>query len=268
MWSGGAINFGSRDATSRRAKLTLSSSGLSAGADVKLGDTLVVGAGGGIGHQRTRIGQDRANRLTADNWVAALYGSFTPSDGAFIDGVLGYGEVDMVTRRIATGGATAAGQRDGTMTFGSLGAGIDRLAGRLRYSAYVRAEYLNARLDRYVETGAGVYNLAFDKRTLRSFTSVLGGRAALGLGTVSPRGRFEWRHDFNAAGAQRLDYADLGGPFAYRIAGDGWLRDEFEAELGLGFDLGYGWSAGLDVGARVGQGSRVGTVKATVTGKF
>jgi outer membrane autotransporter protein len=241
---------------------------LSAGADVKLSESLIVGAGGGIGHQRTRNGDNRSNRLVADNWVGALYGSFSPSDGAFIDGVLGYGELDMDTRRIAFGGATALGSRDGTMTFGSLGAGIDRLAGRLRYSAYLRAEYLNARLDRYIESGAGAFNLAFDKRTLDSFTSVLGGRIALGTGAFIPRGRFEWRHDFASTGAQRLDYADLGGPFAYRIAGDGWLRDEFEAEVGLGFDFANGWNAGLDLGARLGQGSRVGTVKATISGKF
>ncbi len=44
-WSGGAVSLGTRDQTRRRAKLSVTTAGLSAGVDVKLGDGITVGAG-------------------------------------------------------------------------------------------------------------------------------------------------------------------------------------------------------------------------------
>ncbi|MFZ8366182.1 autotransporter domain-containing protein, partial [Staphylococcus aureus] len=77
------------------------------GADLKLSDDLTVGAGGGVGEERTRVGTADAGHLTADTWVGAAYGSFRPMPGAFIDGVLGYGDLSFNTRRAALGGSLA-----------------------------------------------------------------------------------------------------------------------------------------------------------------
>ncbi len=268
IWSGGAISVGTRDATTRRTKLSISSSGLSAGADLKLSDDLTVGAGGGGGEERTRVGTADAGHLTADTWVGAAYGSFRPTPGAFIDGVLGYGDLSFNTRRAALGGSLAVGHRNGSMLFGSLSAGIDQSTGRLSYSLYGRAEYLNAKLRAYAETGAGVYSLTFDPRTLESLTSVAGGRATLHLGAFAPRARFEWRHEFNQASPQLLDYADLGGPSQYSITNNDWLRDEVQFEIGLGINPGDGWTTGIDLGGRGGPGSRSMTVRVSATKKF
>ncbi|WP_010407372.1 autotransporter domain-containing protein, partial [Sphingomonas echinoides] len=268
IWSGGAISIGTRDATTRRTKLSISSSGLSAGADVKLSDDLTVGAGGGVGEERTRVGTADAGHLTADTWIGAAYGSFRPTPGAFIDGVLGYGNLSFNTRRAALGGSLAVGHRNGSMLFGSLSAGIDQSTGRLSYSLYGRAEYLNAKLRAYAETGAGVYSLTFDPRTLESLTSVAGGRATLHLGAFAPRARFEWRHEFNQASPQLLDYADLGGPSQYSITTNDWLRDELQFEIGLGLNPGDGWTTGIDLGGRGGPGSRSMTLRLSATKKF
>ncbi len=270
IWSGGAITVGSRDAETRRLHLDVTSGGLSAGSDIKLADSLTVGIGGGYGKQRTRIGQGDA-RLDGSNWVGALYGSLTPVPGAFVDGVIGYGGVDFDSVRRAANGATGVGHRDGTMRFGSLAAGLDRQGDRGMISAYGRVEYLSATLDGYRETGAGLYDLAYGRRELDSLSSVLGARGALyrpiDFGVLSPRLRFEWRHEYRGQGSQLLDYADLGG-LTRVVEGDRWLRDEFNLELGVGLETGTGWTLGIDLGGRLGDGSRVGTVRATVGKKF
>src|SRR6185369_12879717 len=117
------------------------------------------------------------------------------------------------TRRTAANGLTAEGDRDGHMTFGALSAGIDRIDGNLRWSAYGRSEWLRGRLDDYAEIGAGRYDLRFEDRNVRSLLGVLGARievlVPLDYGVLSPRARFEWQHEFSDIGAQRLDYADI-----------------------------------------------------------
>ncbi|MEG3163323.1 autotransporter domain-containing protein [Sphingomonas sp. PB2P19] len=270
IWSGGAVTVGSRDATTGRVHLDVTSGGLSAGSDVKLSDSLTIGIGGGYGNQRTRIGNGAA-RLDGDNWVGALYGSLAPVAGAFVDGVIGYGEVGFDSRRRAPNGAVGVGHRDGTMRFGSLAAGLDRQGQNGMISAYGRMEYLSATLDGYRETGAGLYDLAYGRRELDSLSSVLGGRGALyrpiDFGILTPRIRFEWRHEYRGQGSQLLDYADLGG-LTRVVEGDRWLRDEYSLELGVGLETDTGWTFGLDFGGRLGSDSQVGTARATVAKKF
>ncbi|WP_158638038.1 putative Ig domain-containing protein [Sphingomonas ginsenosidivorax] len=270
IWSGGAITVGSRDATTRRVHLDVTSGGLSAGSDIKLADTLTVGIGGGYGSQRTRIGKGDA-RLDGDTWVGALYGSLAPLPGTFVDGVIGYGGVDFDSRRLAANGGIGVGHRDGTMRFGSLAGGLDRQGPGGMVSAYGRVEYLAATLDAYRETGAGLYDLAYGRRTLDSLSSVLGGRGAMyrpiDLGVVSPRLRFEWRHDYRGQGGQWLDYADLGG-LARVVEGDRWPRDEFNLELGIGLQTETDWTFGVDLGGLLANGSRVGTLRGTIGRKF
>ncbi|WP_380787837.1 putative Ig domain-containing protein [Sphingomonas sp. R86521] len=270
IWSGGAITVGSRDATTRRVHLDVTSGGLSAGSDIKLADALTVGIGGGYGSQRTRIG-DGAARLDGDNWVGALYGSLAPIPGAFIDGVIGYGGVDFDSRRLAANGEVGVGHRNGTMRFGSIATGLDRHGPSGMVSAYGRVEYLSATLDGYRETGAGLYNLAYGRRELDSLSSVLGGRGALyraiDFGVISPRARFEWRHEYRGQGGQLLDYADLGG-LTRVVEGDRWLRDEYSLELGIGLQTDTDWTFGIDFGGRLGSDSRVGTARAMIGKKF
>ncbi|MDZ3832818.1 MAG: putative Ig domain-containing protein [Sphingopyxis sp.] len=276
IWSGGAIQIGTRDATSRRSKLRVSSSGLSAGVDVRLSDSLTIGIGGGYGFDRTKVGQNDEGRLDAENWVTALYGSLSPGKGVFIDGVFGMGGLDFETRRRAPNGATARGARDGTMTFASLAAGVDESTDRWRLSSYARIEYMAARLKAYEEAGAGIYDLAFAERKPRSFTSIIGTRGMIAvpsdIGLLTPRARVEWRHEFNRSGAQALDYADIAGTdglgYGYLIRDDNWLRDEIQIEVGIGLEALGGWTFGLDLGGRFGSGTVLGTAKLSASTRF
>ncbi|MBC9034084.1 autotransporter outer membrane beta-barrel domain-containing protein [Sphingomonas sp. JC676] len=263
IWSGGAIQVGICDATSGRARLSMTTSGLSAGADLKLGDGAIFGLGGGYCGQRTNIGEDEQARLTGRSWIGAVYGSARPLDGTFIDGVAGVGGLDFSTRRIAVNSQLATGSRDGMMRFGSLSLGVDHDGEKSVFSAYARAEYIAATLHAFSESGAGLYNLKFSERDLTSFSSVIGFRGSLRIdtsaGILKPRARFEWRHEFENGSSQFLDYADLAG-FAYRIGDTGWLRDSLSPALGIGLETG-GWTLGADLTGQFGEGSRSATLR-------
>ena len=266
-WSGGAVSFGTRDQTRRRAKLSVTTAGLSAGVDVKLADGITLGAGGGYGADRTKIGSD-TGRVDGDSWVGVVYGSIAPADGLFFDGVFGAGRLAFDTRRtIVANGSVGRGHREGSMLFGSLASGYDRTTDRWSLSAYGRADFLSANLDDYAETGGGIYGLAFAKRDVTSLAGILGLRGAVAVGALTPRIRVEWRHEFRDGGVQALDYTGLPG-FGYRIEGDQWLRDAFRVELGGDLRVGNGWRLGTEVGGAFGQGAASAMARVIIGKQF
>jgi len=257
-WMGGAIDIGTRDAITDRSKVTATTSGLSAGADIKLSEGLLVGLGGGYGNDlsRTRTGAQVRGKST----IYAAYASLQPAETAFIDGMIGRGQLDFTTRRFAAAAnATVLGKRSGDYTVAALSLGIDRTNGGLMWSFYGRGEYMGADLDAYSETGADRYNLRFDARNVESLTGTIGGaiqyRRKASFGAITPRVRAEWNHEFADVDAQWLDYADIPGVAIYALQGNGWKREQFQLSLGTRFDILKGrWLFDFEAGLRTGQG--------------
>ena len=272
VWSGGTIDIGTRDATTGRSKVSATTSGISAGVDLHVAKGLTLGIGGGLGHDRSTIAGG-AGKVNSDSQVVAIYGSATPMQGWFVDGMLAHGWLDYSLRRLDEGaGALATADRSGSFSTGALSSGIDRSTGALRWSVYGRAEYLNGRLNRYIEEGAGIYNLRFDDRDLRSVTGALGVRLAwqrpLPFGVLTGRLRTEWLHEFTSGTRQGLDYADVAGPSYYSLLASGWSREQFMVAPGIGLTLSSGWDVGLDVGVRAADGERAATTGVQVRKKF
>jgi large repetitive protein len=271
-WVGGAIDIGTRDRRSDRSKITATTAGLSAGADIKLSDGVLIGLGGGYGDDLSEIGT--AARMRGTSTLFAAYASVQPVGGAFVDGMVGRGWLDFTTRRLAAGTSlTAIGKRDGSYDVAALSLGIDRRSGGLNWSLYGRGEYLGAELGGYAETGADRFNLRFDPREVRSVSGTLGGRIEYGqkvdFGMITPRLRAEWSHEFADVDAQWLDYANIPGEAIYAIGSSGWKREQFQLTLGTRIDLmARGWSFDMETGVRGGQGERSGTVQVRASTKF
>ncbi|MFS2109740.1 IPT/TIG domain-containing protein [Sphingomonas sp. Sphisp140] len=264
-WAGGAIDIGTRDRRTDRSKITATTAGLSAGADIKLSEGVLLGLGGGYGNDLSQIGT--AAQVRGTSTLYAAYASIQPVGGAFIDGMVGRGQLDFTTRRLAAAvNATARGSRDGSYSVAALSVGIDSRSGPLQWSIYGRGEYLDADLDAYVETGAGRYNLRFDAREVSSITGTIGGRLEYrqktSFGSVTPRIRAEWNHEFADLDAQWLDYADIPGTALYGLSANSWKREQLQLSIGTRFDiLSSGWSFDFETGLRAGQGEKSGTLQ-------
>ncbi|MGY2736115.1 autotransporter domain-containing protein [Sphingomonas sp. UYP23] len=270
LWTGGALDIGTRDATTRRSKITATTAGLSGGVDMRIGDAVTLGVGGGYGTDLSEI-NGTAGRVRADTRAIAAYGSALPMQGVFVDGVFGYGALNFSTRRVV-GNGFATGERDGSMWFGALSAGVDRDSGALLWSVYGNLQWLDATLARYVEAGAGRLNLRFDERQVSSLSSVLGGRIGivqkLSFGSVAPQIRGEWQHEFNGSSVQQLDYADILDPSQYGISTIGWRRDVFTLSLGSRWALPSDWGFDLELGLRGAAGETSGRLRGQITKKF
>jgi hypothetical protein len=270
IWSGGQISIGAQDRTTRRSKISVTSGGLSAGADVKLSDSASIGIGGGVGFDDSKIGGQAAS-LKSDSSVIVTYGSLAPVRDMFFDFVVGYGDLGFKTRRAVDGG-TAIGSRDGTMWFGAASAGIDRVEDDLRWSLYGRGEWVDGKLGAYAESGGGIMNLRFDARSVRSLAGVLGARIEvdkeLAIGVFRPRVRLEWSHEFRDSSVQMLDYADIPGDAFYGIRTDGWSRDQYEVGFGGGLYTHSRWIFDFELQLRGAAGERNGRLMVKLAKEF
>ena len=271
-WAGGVITIGARDASTGRAKMKVSSSGLSAGLDLKLAESLTIGVGGGSGQDLVKVGSD-GSKLKSDTSVAAIYASYLPTEGMFLDGVSGLGRFTYDLRRSEAGATNfALAKRDGTAGFASLTGGIDRTTDRLRYSLYSRVSFLTAELGSYVETGVGTLNLAYAERSIQSLVGTLGGKweyqIALRDHLLSPRLRVEAHHEFEETGQQTIRYADwLAGP-AYTVAEAGWAKDRLGIGLGVALAAPEDWRVDLELGGEFGADQAFGMLKLEGAVKF
>ncbi len=270
-WSGGTIEFGTQDLNSGKDKVEVTSSGVSLGADIKLTEGVIVGLGGGFGWDRREA--TGGAKLRGNSSVAIGYASFTPRSDLFVDALFGLGSVDFKTRRPVSGMAgEATAKRGGSLTMGSLAFGIDTGGNKLNWSLYGRAEWLAARLDAYVESGAGTLSLRYDERRIESLGSVLGGRigTSLPMGSVivKPRLRAEWRHEFQDLAIQTLDYANVAGPSTFGIGGINWAADRLETSLGSVFLLPDAWALDLELGLRTDGRGRLGSARIELSKQF
>ncbi|UAL12428.1 autotransporter outer membrane beta-barrel domain-containing protein [Caulobacter segnis] len=272
LWTGGAITVGRRDADTRLAKLTVQTSGVSGGADVRLSQAITVGAGGGYASDVTKLA-DGKGRVDADGWTAATYASVHPASGVFVDAVAGVGRLTFDTRRTtAASSELVSGQRDASLRFGSLTAGYDGAARRATWSLYLRAKALDATLGAYAEHGSDTYALAYDKRRLNSLVGVIGGRIQFdreaGEVRVTPRVRVEYSHEFAAVDPQRIRYADWLDGASYQLVGDAWATDRVTLGVGGGFGFQNGWSLDLDLGVELAKRQSSATARVGAAKRF
>jgi outer membrane autotransporter protein len=238
FWSTGYVSFGSADPTAQRSGIDFNTSGVSAGVDYRLGRNFIAGIGVGYGRDSTRIG-DRGTRSDAEAYNVAAYGSYRPLGNIFIDGLVGYGAMRFNSQRfVLDDGALVFGTRNGSQVFSSLTASYQFRFDGLMLSPYGRINAAWLTLDAFTETGGLGGSLTYSSQTANFYTAVLGLRGKYTFltdwGSIAPRFRVEYNHDFAGTSTIFLQYADLIGPI-YSLTTSPASRDR--ATFGVGTDL-------------------------------
>lgn len=250
VWIGGNVLFGSREQTSDANALRFSTDGVTAGIDRRVSARLALGLGVGYARDRTEIGGDGTNSR-ARGASLALYGSYQPGANTFVDGLLGFGALDIDSERfVAAANDFARGARKGEQWFGSVAAGYELRGGSVLLSPYGRLDFARARLKAYTESGAGLNALTYFEQRVPTLQLALGLRAEsaheASFGWVQPRLRLEFRHDFKRDGQASLAYADLPGGPLYSIPAASERRNALVLGLGSDFILRGGTRLGVD----------------------
>jgi outer membrane autotransporter protein len=203
----GQASFGDRPTVAGETGFDFDTAGVTVGIDYRFSDRFFLG--GAVGYLDT--GTDLAGNagdLDVRGTSLSLYGSWFLAR-FYVDGTLGYGvqEYD-ATRNLDLpqpfGGRnrfTASGSPDGDQLSWSLGAGYDADLGAWSLGGFGRLSGVDADIDGYAETGAGVFGLVFADQTARSLLAEAGVEvtyaASMSWGVLLPTLRLAALHEFD-----------------------------------------------------------------------
>ena len=206
LFISGDGEFSDRDPTLNEPGNDSASGGVTAGADYRITDSLVVGVAISYSAQNTDF-DGGAGELDTDTLTGTLYASFAPNETLYFDAYVGYGDLDYDgTRTIAfvTGGvpvaAVAASNTDGDQVIAGFGGGADYYFGGLAVGGHAQFDYSDLDIDAYSETGGAGFAIAYGDQSIVSAQSVIGGHASYALstswGVLVPAARLDWVHEF------------------------------------------------------------------------
>ncbi|WP_157803309.1 autotransporter family protein [Brucella pituitosa] len=258
LWTAGEVNMGksSSEVNTKDKKLDHTSIGVSGGVDYRFSPSFIGGIGFGYGKDTTDVGQN-GTQSRASMFSLAAYGSYRPGKNFFLDGVIGYGWLNFESDRFVTAtGGMASGERKGQQLFGSVTLGYDYRNEAWLVSPYIRGEAAHTKLGSFSETGAGIYNLTYGDQTADLLSATIGLRGEYTIptswGTLKPKARVEYTHDFAGSSRVKLGYTDIGGLLPYTIDARSSAKDSIRIEAGFDASINGGWSAGLDYSTQIG----------------
>ncbi len=208
--------------------------------------------GVGYAHDKSEIGSSGTENKSDGNSIA-LYASYQPGNSMFIDGVLGYGTLDLDSSRYDTlTDSTAKASRDGEQLFGSIAVGYEYLDAATLISPYARYDVAVSKLDSATETGAGIGSLDYASQTYTSQQISLGLRAGFQHKTDSymlqPRARFEYQHHIDGGDDASIAYVDtLSTRYNMAVPSNHsnslllGVGSSLVLRNGLNFDIDYQW---------------------------
>ncbi|MHA6643712.1 autotransporter domain-containing protein [Mesorhizobium sp. A623] len=269
IWGGGYVSLADYD----RDDINFSSTsiGLTAGLDYRFTPSFVGGIAVGYGSEESSIGS-HGTTSAAQAMSAALYASWHPNGGVFLDGIVGYQHLSYDSRRFVTdNGEFANGTRSGNQVFGSLTAGYEIRKDGFLIAPYVGVRGSHAVLSGFSETGGGIYGLSYGDQTVTSISSVVGVRAEYDIikpwGVLTPSIRAEYRHDFVGDSDVSLGYTDVGTK-TYRAEIKGRGKDSVTVGVGLKAKVSKGWTIESTLSTTIGNGKPSYRIGVQATYKF
>ena len=274
IWTAGVIRFGDQNAGLNNQSYEFESEGITIGADYRFSPNFAAGLGIGFGRDTVDIGKN-GSRSRGEAKTVALYASYLPGSGIFIDGLVGYQWLDFDLRRYVTSTARLVDpQRSGHQWLGSVSLGADLMRGKWQFTPYARLDFSRARLEGYTESSGSVFDLTFLDQSVDSTSLGLGTRlrysADLGGGTrLYPELKAEYLWQLDRNGDVLVTYADLlAGPYsALRL--NTLDRDELVLGGNLDLELRSNWLFGVEYLSRFASGvGSDSTVKVVISHEF
>jgi len=258
---------GDKDKTGQETGFNFRSEGITAGADYRISDKLVVGGALGYAGKDSDF-KGNAGNMDIDNWHLSTYGSYYRSEAFYLDGLIRLGKNNIDTRRrINLPGdplQEGVGDTTGWEYAISLSGGYEYSRNALTFGPYGRLGYIRTSINSYTESasnpggiGSGSV-LTIDNQDVDSITAALGSQLSY---PISARNAVyllqlngEWEHEF------RDNSRTIAAQFAYDptrtsfdIASDSPDRNYFNLGLGVTAVFANGRSGFLHYESRLGQ---------------
>lgn len=260
-----AYNWGDVSRTSLQDGYEFKNWSLVAGVDYRVSPALALGAA--ASHQRTKSDYDgNLGQVKAKTTSLAAYGTYY-QDSFYLDGLIGYGQVDYDTARridiasttaIAPIGVVATASPEGSQWSAVVGGGVNVARGETTITPFGRLGYLRVKNKAFAESEpvAGL-GLAVDARTVDSLQSALGVRVqravSTSFGVLVPYGSVQWNHEFRT-NQSSITSKYVNDPFNvfFTIPTEDAGSDYGVLSVGLSGQFAGGVAAFVQLGAAVG----------------
>ena len=261
----GNFGFSDKDATSRESGFNADNYGVTGGADYRFTDQTVLGISFGYSTVNADL-KNNGGKLDTDGYTVSAYGSYTPSQRAYVNAVFGYTwnthdqnrtVAYTITAPVHAGTGTvnqqALSSTDSREYNVNLEAGYDFYAMDWTLTPYGRFDYAKTEIDGYSEhmsnptaNGSGLA-VAMDSQNSTSVTATVGGRVSRTIethwGYLYPQAGIEYVHEFDN------NNKDITGHFVddstrtvFRLPTDKPDRNYGDVTAGLTADFRNGWT--------------------------
>jgi outer membrane lipase/esterase len=263
VWINGSFHLGELDSTPAQRGFNFKNWGVTAGADYRILDSLVLG--GAFSYTLSDNDFDhQGGHADNDSYIGSIYGSYSPIENLYLDALINYGHLNFdITRNISyaiptdTVNTHARGDTDGNLWGFTLSSGYNFHYQALNFTPYVRFAYRRLKIDDYHEQGGFGWGMRFEEQHIRSMKSVAGAQVAYAIslpwGVLTPQFRGEWHHEFRDP-SRTITASFLGDPLAQGFAIRVPAPDRDYATFGgdLTATFAYGISAFVGYEALVG----------------
>nr|WP_165480987.1 immunoglobulin domain-containing protein [Legionella tucsonensis] len=237
LWGNGNTSYGKiSNPGDSRNNFTLE--GLTVGVDFQAKESLIAGFAVGYATDKSTI-----NHFTSVSNAHQLsltgYATYQPINNWFVDALIGYGEPKFSNRRQSEfSGETLLSNRNGKMTYGSLGISNLFTIKTVITQLFCRADIVSAELNQFVEQGgpmALTFNSLDASNTSWSTGVFLSKIITFETWILTPSARTQYSYNSGSNKSQELFYTNLGPEFNYNfIAGN---LPQNMGSLGIWFDL-------------------------------
>lgn len=229
LWAGGSLDLGILRPSSTIDRSDFRTSGLTLGADMKMGDVAIIG--GAIGYGRHDADVDAAGSVSrAHGQNVMLYGTFEPLRAVDIDAMVGYGGLSFDLHRWpATESEVRSADRGGAQFFGSVAVSADLVAPKVRVAPYARYDHVRSRIDGHAEAALADGRMCVTEDAL-ALGIYAGITFSLASATVEPGLRVEQRRVRSGAVDRLQACAD-------RPSADQALRESVDSDGSLAASL-------------------------------
>jgi uncharacterized protein with beta-barrel porin domain len=209
IFANGQGSFGDQATTLERPGYDFYTAGLTAGADYRFTDNIILGAA--FGYLRTKIDRTiTVSDSSINGYSVSLYGTYYLKDTFYVDSILTYGrndyDIDRRSERLSSSGSGTTIDRitastDGDQFSASASGGYNFTSGGFTAGPTGRVTYIRVHIDGFAEHGPAGSNAAkIGDQTVESLTTALGGQASYVVNTswavLVPQVRAEWEHEF------------------------------------------------------------------------
>ena len=192
----GNVNIGRQSTVGEQSGFKITSKGITIGADYRFLGNNVLGASVGFVKADTDIDAGAGNQ-DAKGYSFSFYGSYVPTENAYIDGILNVGHNRYSSQRrspTTSFDSNTTGNQWGV----ALSAGYAFNRGALALTPYGRVEYVDAKVNGFTENGDVTQALMIGEQQIKATTLTIGGPASYAIstswGVLLPYGGLEFQY--------------------------------------------------------------------------